>query len=93
MLLRLMEKMNENKKFQNEIARRVIILVGLLTMALCSLLMAVFDFEIHRATRTELTSEQVVHMFGEVLIATVIFYALTLVALYFVSRSVAKKSL
>lgn len=85
--------MNDNKKFQNEIARRVIIQVGLLTMLLCSLLMAVFDFEIHRATRTELTSERVIHMFGEVLVATVVFYALTLVALYFVSRSVAKKSL
>lgn len=93
MLLRQMGKMNDNKKFQNEIARKVIIHVGLLTMVLCSLLMAVFDFEIHRATRTALTSERVVHMFGEVLIATVIFYALTLVALYFVSRSVAKKSL
>ena len=85
--------MNDNKKFQNEIARRVIIHVGLLTMVLCSLLMAVFDLEIYRATRTELTSERVIHMFGEVLIATVIFYVLTLVALYFVSRSVAKKSL
>lgn len=91
--MRLMGKMNDNKKFQNEIARRVIIHVALLTMALCSLLMAVFDFEIYRATRTELTSERVIHMFGEVLIATVIFYVLTLVALYFVSRSVAKKSL
>lgn len=85
--------MNDNKQFQNEIARRVIIHVGLLTMVLCSLLMAVFDLEIYRATRTELTSERVIHMFGEVLIATVIFYVLTLVALYFVSRSVAKKSL
>ena len=93
MQLRQMGKMNDNKKFQNEIARKVIIHVGLLTMVLCSLLMAVFDFEIHRATRTALTSERVVHMFGEVLIATVIFYALTMVALYFVSRSVAKKSL
>ncbi len=85
--------MKDNIKFQNEIARKVIIQVGLLTMVLCSLLMAVFDFEIHRATRTELTSDCVIHMFGEVLIATVIFYALTLIALYFVSRNVAKKSL
>ena len=37
--------MNENKKFQNEIARKIIVQVGLLTMLLCALLFAVFDIE------------------------------------------------
>ncbi len=85
--------MNENKKFQNEIARKIIVQVGLLTMLLCALLFAVFDIEINRASMAVLTREHVIHMLGEVLLASSIFYALTMVALYFVSRSVARKSL
>lgn len=85
--------MNEDRNFQNEIARKILLQVGLLTMLLCAGLLAVFGVEMYRASSTELTSGRVIRMLLEVLAATCVSCTLVFVALYFVSRSVARKSL
>lgn len=85
--------MKANKNFQNEIARKIIIQVGLLTLLLCFGLMAIFGLEIYWATSAILNTEYVIRMLLEILSATCVFCLLMFVALYFISRSVARKSL
>ncbi len=85
--------MDRNKNFQNEIARKIIIQVGMLTMMLCLGLLAIFGLEMYWAKSAELTTAYVVRMLLEVLGATCVFCVLMFVALYFISRNVAKKSL
>ena len=82
-----------NKNFQNEIARKIIIQVGLLTLFLCVGLLVVFALEIYWAANATLTTAYVIRMLIEVLFATCIFCLLVFVALYFISRNVARKSL
>ena len=82
-----------NKNFQNEIARKIIIQVGLLTLFLCAGLLVVFALEMYWATNATLTTAYVIRMLVEVLAATCIFCLLMFVVLYFISRNVARKSL
>lgn len=82
-----------NKNFQNEIARKIIIQVGLLTLFLCAGLLVVFGLEMQRATNATLTTDYVIRMLAEVLAATCLFCLLMFVVLYFISRNVARKSL
>ncbi len=85
--------MEESRNFQNEIARKIIIQVGLLTLLLCFGLIAIFGLEIYWATNATLTTGYVIRMLLEVLAATCVFCLLMFVALYFISRNVALKSL
>jgi len=85
--------MDRNRNFQNEIARKIIIQVGSLTMLMCVGLLVVFGLEMYWAKSATLTSDYVVRMLFEVLGATCLFCLLMFVALYFISRSVARKSL
>jgi len=84
---------NTNKNFQNEIARKIIIQVGMLTMLLCAGLLTVFALEMYWASKATLTTDYVVRMLLEILGATCLICLLVFVVLYFVSRSVARKSL
>ncbi len=85
--------MDNDKNFQNEIARKIILQVGLLTLLLCAGLLAVFGLEMYWAKSATLTTGYVVRMLAEILGATCFFCLLMFVALYFISRSVAYKSL
>ncbi|MCR4583707.1 MAG: HAMP domain-containing histidine kinase [Prevotella sp.] len=85
--------MDRKKNFQDEIARKIIIQVGLLTMLMCVGLLLVFGLEMFWAKSATLTTGYVVRMLLEVLGATCISCLLMFTALYFVSRSVARKSL
>ncbi len=85
--------MERNKNFQDEIARKIIIQVGLLTMLMCGGLLLVFGLEMMWAKSATLTTDYVVSMLLEVLGATCLSCVLMFTALYFVSRSVARKSL
>lgn len=82
-----------NKNFQNEIARKIIIQVGLLTLFLCVGLLVVFALEMYWVANATLTTAYVIRMLIEVLVATCIFCLLVFVVLYFISRNVARKSL
>ncbi len=85
--------MDSNKNFQNEIARKIIIQVGSLTLLMCVGLLLVFGLEMFWAQRATLTTDYVVRMLLEVLGAICLFCLLMFVALYFISRSVSRKSL
>lgn len=85
--------MDLNKNFQNEIARKIIIQVGSLTLLLCAGLLVVFGLETYWASSAELTPGYVAQMLFEILMATCFFCILMFVALYFVSRCVARRSL
>ncbi|MCR4602039.1 MAG: HAMP domain-containing histidine kinase [Prevotella sp.] len=84
--------MDRKKNFQNEIARKILIQVGSLTMLMCIGLLLVFGLEMYWARSATLTTGYVVRTLLEVLGATCLSCVLMFVALYFVSRSVARKS-
>ncbi|MBQ8805673.1 MAG: HAMP domain-containing histidine kinase [Bacteroidaceae bacterium] len=85
--------MNRNKNFQNEIARKIIFQVGTLTLLLCMVLLAIFGLEMYKASNATLTTSYVAQMLFKVLCATCIICMLIFVALYYISRNVARKSL
>lgn len=82
-----------HRSFQHEIARKIIIQVGSLTLLLCAGLIGVFALEVYWATQAELTTCYVVRMLLEILGVTCLFCTIVFVMLYFVSRNVAQQSL
>jgi|UPI000408B2DC signal transduction histidine kinase len=85
--------MKKKQNFQNQIARRIIIYAGFCCVVICLLLLAVFALKLHQAMNQQIDFAFFEKTLTEILLVICIGCTVTFIALYFIARSVANKSI